>query len=502
MKKIAIIGAGWSGLACARALKQAEQRGGEASEVWLFEASPYAGGRARGITWETALGNTAIDNGQHLLLGAYSQTWQLLQDSGVLIHQAWSNAALQWASYSPNRSAPYSLLRVPPQAWPWRFLGQSFPNATNSAIAQPWSFLSRLSLANVLRHAMRSDWQVKGTALNWLKPIAMPEEVRQKFWRPLIEGALNTDWAEASAYVFLQVVKDSLCGLSGSTNCWHPSTDLSQSAIEPIVLWLKRHDTKVITRCRISAITPFVPPNNSSAERRLWQLQAHPSSQDQALALDLETQIFDMVVLATPAYEANRLWRQSKLQETPAIQRAGALDWRGVMTLYIHLNRAQAGLLAPMSQWLCSLPGLHGRAHIGLTRTPSQNGSQVVSLVASGLMKDDDRSILADSLWQAASHYLKPLGVGDLKSLPYRITDDPRATWACTAALTDGETFAKEASASSVACTLTGIDGLLRAADDLTPGYPACIEAAVRSGQACAQLIKGRQAPQKDALLQ
>jgi hypothetical protein len=156
------------------------------------------------------------------------------------------------------------------------------------------------------------------------------------------------------------------------------------------------------------------------------------------------------------------------------------------MTLYIHLNRAQAALLGPATQWLCSLPGLGDRTHVGLARSPSENGSQVVSMVASGLGPDDDRAVTADSLWRSAEHYLRPLGIANLKALPYRFTDDPRATWACTAAFTDAVGYAL---ADLDDAPLTGIAGLYRAADDLTYGYPACIEAAVRSGQASARRV-------------
>ena len=497
MKRVAIIGGGWAGLACAHGLTEACQQAREPTEIWLFEASPHAGGRARGIRWETSLGETPIDNGQHLLIGAYSQSWKLLQDAGVPLERAWSDSALHWASYTPDRPTGYELLRIPPQAWPWRFLGQSFPHLTDRRLAQPWSLLSRLSLANLLRHAIQSNWQATGTVFHWLSQLAMPERVRLQFWRPLIEGALNTDWRQASASVCLRVIKDSLTGPAGSTNCWHPRADLSQNAIEPLWRWLTTRQAKLISRCRIAALRPTTSaspgsgPGSGSGSgsgpgSSRWQLQVHPSSQDQALAFGLKDQTFDAVVLATPAYEADRLWRQSGLQETPAIVRARALDWRGVMTLYIHLNQAQAALLGPATQWLCSLPGLGDRTHVGLARSPSENGSQVVSMVASGLSPDDDRAVTADSLWRSAEHYLRPLGIDNLKALPYRFTDDPRATWACTAAFTDGTGYAL---ADLDDAPLTGVAGLYRAADDLTYGYPACIEAAVRSGQASARRV-------------
>ena len=63
--KLAVVGAGWAGLAAAVALKAA------GADVTVFEAAPLAGGRARRVD---DLNMGAIDNGQHLLLGAYTET--------------------------------------------------------------------------------------------------------------------------------------------------------------------------------------------------------------------------------------------------------------------------------------------------------------------------------------------------------------------------------------------------------------------------------------------
>jgi hydroxysqualene dehydroxylase len=61
-RRVAVIGAGWAGLAAA---VEATQRG---NVVTLFEMAPQVGGRAREVMW----GGTALDNGQHILIGAYS----------------------------------------------------------------------------------------------------------------------------------------------------------------------------------------------------------------------------------------------------------------------------------------------------------------------------------------------------------------------------------------------------------------------------------------------
>ena len=64
--RIAVIGAGWAGLSCARLLQDA----GLSPKV--YEATKQVGGRARGL--QISLGGKvhSLDNGQHLIVGAYA----------------------------------------------------------------------------------------------------------------------------------------------------------------------------------------------------------------------------------------------------------------------------------------------------------------------------------------------------------------------------------------------------------------------------------------------
>ncbi|NCU85937.1 MAG: FAD-dependent oxidoreductase, partial [Betaproteobacteria bacterium] len=71
--RVAVIGAGWAGLACAVRLVEA------GAAVQVFEAARVPGGRAR--TVHGRLG--AVDNGQHVLIGPYRQTFDLMQTLGV-----------------------------------------------------------------------------------------------------------------------------------------------------------------------------------------------------------------------------------------------------------------------------------------------------------------------------------------------------------------------------------------------------------------------------------
>ena len=72
-RRVAVVGAGYAGLSAAIALARA------GLAVTLFEANRVAGGRARRVEYRGAL----LDNGQHLLLGAYRETLALMREVGV-----------------------------------------------------------------------------------------------------------------------------------------------------------------------------------------------------------------------------------------------------------------------------------------------------------------------------------------------------------------------------------------------------------------------------------
>ena len=86
--KVAVIGGGWAGLAAAEALA------GQA-EVTLFEAGKTLGGRARAVAADSNSFDF-LDNGQHLLVGAYQQCLALLARAGVAETEAFLRLPLTW----------------------------------------------------------------------------------------------------------------------------------------------------------------------------------------------------------------------------------------------------------------------------------------------------------------------------------------------------------------------------------------------------------------------
>ena len=70
---IAVIGAGYAGMAAAVALAERGIR------VTVFESGPVPGGRARRVSSQ----GTELDNGQHILIGAYTELYRMMGTVGV-----------------------------------------------------------------------------------------------------------------------------------------------------------------------------------------------------------------------------------------------------------------------------------------------------------------------------------------------------------------------------------------------------------------------------------
>ena len=195
-KNVCVVGAGWAGLAAAVSATAAGHR------VTVLEASRALGGRARGLAQEVthALpdGSQALlDNGQHILIGAYRETLGLMRQVGLeparLLHRL--PLRLQY----PDGTG----LRLPDRAAPWNLLAGVLG-------AHGWSLGDKWSLLGALRRWQRAGFQC-GTGLTVAELcVGIRPQVLDTFINPLCVAALNTPAQQASAQVFLTVLCDTL----------------------------------------------------------------------------------------------------------------------------------------------------------------------------------------------------------------------------------------------------------------------------------------------------
>ena len=425
-QRIAVIGAGWAGLAAAVRAVQA------GAEVSVFEMAGQVGGRARQV--HTRAGD--FDNGQHILIGAYTRSLSLMRSVGADPEALLLRRPLVLVTQDGRG------LRLPP--------GAPVPAFVRAVLAaQAWSWLDRLAL---LRAAAR--WRLQGfrcaTDLSVQELCAgLPLAVRQDLIAPLCVAALNTPSHEASAQVFLRVLQDALFAGPGSADLLLPRVPLSALLPEPARHWLAAKGARCLTGHRVQSL---------SRDGLRWRVDG---------------QSFDAVVLACSATEAARLAGPIHPAWADTAQH---MRYQAIVTVYLE-DRAlrlphpmlalREGPQAP-AQFVFDLGALGGKTAQFAWVVSGAQAWLADSLAACG------RAVLQ----QARSTFAGAFQGPDAQVLRH-LSAERRATFACTPGL------ARPA--------LQIAPQLVAAGDYIAGPYPATLEGAVRSGEAAAQAVLAQQ---------
>ncbi|MFN3565240.1 MAG: hydroxysqualene dehydroxylase HpnE [Burkholderiaceae bacterium] len=261
-----VVGAGWSGLAAAIALVDA------GADVTLLDAAPQAGGRARRV--EVALGDRryALDNGQHLLIGAYVQTLRLMRRLGM----------------DPSRAferVPFALRY--PDGFALRTVRWPAPLHLAAAIvrARGCSTRERVALATWVASMRRARWRIEPDRPAVELFRGHPDRLVERIWQPLCVAALNVRLSQASAAMFLAVLRDSLGADAAASDLLLPRGDLSGSLPDAAIDALEVGAT-VRLRTPVVGLRPRAP--------RGWSVHTRGGAQIAA----------DAVVLALPPSRA------------------------------------------------------------------------------------------------------------------------------------------------------------------------------------------------------
>lgn len=228
---VAVVGGGWAG--CTAALTLAEA----GVSVTLFEASRTLGGRARAVE----VAGRRLDNGQHVLLGAYEQTLRLINR----LHPA---------------ATPDGLLRLP----------LTLDQPPDFSLACP-RLPAPLHLLAGLLGAEGLNWREKLAAARWAHALlrgtdtphqltvsqlthAQPEKLRRLLWHPLCVSALNTPAEVASAKVFRDVIRAAFGGRNHQSDLLLPRRDLTALLPTPAVARLVELGGEVRMACRVTTL--------------------------------------------------------------------------------------------------------------------------------------------------------------------------------------------------------------------------------------------------------
>ncbi|HXM83989.1 MAG TPA: hydroxysqualene dehydroxylase HpnE [Burkholderiales bacterium] len=220
---VAVVGAGYAGMAAAVTLAE---RG---IPVTVFEAAPVPGGRARRIVSH----GHELDNGQHILVGAYTELWRMLRAVGVP-----QDAVLRLPleiRYAKDFS--FRALWFPA---PFDLLGGLL--ATKGA-----SLGERLGAVRFVMALKRARFRVEPDipVQQLLKQHGQDGAMSHYLWEPICVAALNTPVDQASANVLLAVLRDMLAGTPGCSDLLLPRVDLSRLFPEPAAEFVRKHGGEI-----------------------------------------------------------------------------------------------------------------------------------------------------------------------------------------------------------------------------------------------------------------
>lgn len=416
---VAIVGAGYAGMAAAAELAARGVR------VSVFEASRTLGGRAR----RTELHGHPLDNGQHILVGAYTELLRLMRlvgaDAGTLLER------LPLTLVFPGRMR----LAAPRLPAPLHL-------AAALLAAQGLPVAARLGAVRFMRHMKRAgfrlDADIPFTVL--MHRHGQHAAAVRYLWAPLCISALNTPPDEASGQVFLNVLRDSLAARRESSDLLIARADFSALFAEPAERFVLGRGGEVLRGCAIASVgwDPYG-----------FRLEGDPAGRS-----------YSHVVAAVAPYRLAAL-AQKLPRIAPTLETVARLEYEPILTAYLAYPQA---VRLP-----AAMVGVGGTAHFLFPR-----GERIVAAVSSarGPHLDLPREELIARIHAEIESAAGPLPPPEWS----QVIVEKRATFACIPRLR------RPANA-------TPIPGLYLAGDYTAGDYPATLEGAVRSGVECARLI-------------
>jgi squalene-associated FAD-dependent desaturase len=377
----------------------------------------------------------ALDNGLHILIGAYSETLRLIQWVNPAHSSALTRMPLEWKVQNEF------YLRAARLPAPLHLL-VGLARSDGLSVPEKFSAARFLATLRARRYALPGDISVEAL----LGQHAQSEKLRRVLWRPLCIAALNTPAPSASAQIFLNVLRDSLDGTRTASDLVISRVDLSALLPEPAAAFVEKNGGNVLRSRRVTAIDPVADGFEIEAD-------------------NVRTR-FTHVVCAISPHQVNAfLIGITALAEiAAAIEK---LKYQPIHSVWLQYPRAVA-LPAPM------LGLSDGLIHWAFDREALCGQRGLVGAVISAA---GEHQALTQQELGLRVHRELQRHVSDLPDpLWTRVIAEKRATFSCV---------------PNVARPLqvTPLKNFYLAGDYTASDYPATLESAVRSGIVCARQI-------------
>jgi squalene-associated FAD-dependent desaturase len=416
--------------------------------VLVLESRSRLGGRA--TAFEDRETGELVDNGQHVLLGCYVDTFAFLREIGAA-----GNVRLesQLAVSVIDRQGRRSRLTCPDLPSPLHLLGGIFDWS-----ALGWrDRLAALGMRAPLKLARRElQPGAKTRAASpgetveaWLIRNGQTPRLRELLWDPLALAALNQPPDRASAPPFARVLAEMFSNDRHAAAIALPAKPLHEMYAEPARRYLERRGS--VVRTGVTASVRIAHDRVAAVETPLEQFVA-PTT-----------------IAAVPWFALPDLFAPAPESLTPLLDAAKRTSASPIVTVNLWFDRPIIdepflGLPGRAMQWVFDKRQVFGGATSHLS---------LVSSGADAILRQTNEELIAAAHTEILEALPHTRTIALVRATVIR---EPRATFS----LAPGQP--KRPS------TETPIQGLLLAGDWVDTGLPATIESAVRSGHRAAHL--------------
>ena len=442
---VIVIGAGFAGLSAAAKLAK------DGARVLVLEARARLGGRA--TAFQDRETGELVDNGQHIVLGCYDETFAFLRTIGAesnvrlqthlaitMVDQAGRQSRLSCPSLPPP-------LHLAAGVFDWEALSWR-DRASVVGLARPIR-IAREELRGGSVHAASPDETVE----NFLIRAGQTRRIREMLWEPLALAALNQQPSKAAAPPFTRVLAEMFGSDPRAAAIGLPTRPLHLTYAEPARTFIEEHGGTVLTgeQARISI------------------------GADGALSVIAGAQNWSphVVISAVPWFALYSLFDVIPPALAPTVSAASRMASSPIVTVNLWFDR----IVLPGGEPFIGLPGRAMQWVFDKRAVFGEDASHLalVSSGADGLIAGTNEALIST----AYTELLEALpDVRSARLVRATVIREPRASFS----LAPGQP--KRPS------TETGVRRLLLAGDWIDTGLPATIESAVRSGHRAAALAK------------
>lgn len=238
---VIVIGGGLAGLSASVKLVEA------GANVLLIEKNNHLGGRT--YSFIDKVTNTIVDNGQHLLVGAYKNTFKYLKLIGT--SEFFLKHNLDGFILIENGKKCEELL-IPQIPSPLNMF-VAILNMKALSIKEKFDVI-KLGL-NIKNFEEDFNNNIKNiTVEKLLDTYNQSSKTRKYLWYPLAISIMNESPDMASAWLFINAIKNTYFYSSHNSKIWIPSVGQSELYVKPAIDLIKEKKSKIILNTKVKKI--------------------------------------------------------------------------------------------------------------------------------------------------------------------------------------------------------------------------------------------------------